>query len=126
MKRIIFFVLVLIFVAFSCKNGKSKKVVLPLDSMKVVMFDFLVADQWNTIRMATDTIFLKSKSNLKSFQQVLAVHHITKEVFDSSLNYYEQHPDIFKTLIDSVNVYGSRLRDNVPPKPLTVPLKKVK
>jgi hypothetical protein len=103
-------------VAFGCNNGNTKYI-LPLDSMKIVMFDFLVADQWNTIRMAKDTNFVKAKNNLKSYQQVLAVHRITKAVFDSSLHYYEQRPDIFKVLIDSVSAYGSRLRDNAAPKP---------
>ena len=112
MKRIVFFILTLLLFEPGCKNGKQKTEILSIDSMKVVMFDFLIADEWNSIRMVADSNFVKSKSNLKTYQQVLAIHHTTKAQFDSSLNYYERNPKIFKTLIDSVNAYGSRLKNN--------------
>jgi hypothetical protein len=125
MKRIVFIIATLAAVIIGCKNSRVPASVLPLDSMKIVMFDFLVADQWNNTRMATDTTFIRAKNNLKSYQQVLAIHHITKTVFDSSLSYYEQRPDMFKILIDSVNTYGSRLRDSLAAKPSSpTPLKK--
>jgi hypothetical protein len=118
MKRSVIFILVIVLIIFGCNGGKLPKNVLPLYSMKVVVFDFITADEWNNARSATDSVFLKSKNKLKAYQQVLAIHHITKTVFDSSLNYYEQHPDVFKTLMDSVNAYASRLKDSAAPKPM--------
>jgi hypothetical protein len=100
----------------ACKNSKQEIKIIPADSMKVIMFDFFIANEWNNTRMA-DTVFLKSKDNLKAYQQVFAIHHIDKKTFDSSLSYYEQRPDVFKKLIDSVNAYGTRLRDAATPKP---------
>jgi hypothetical protein len=44
------------------------------------------------------------------FQQVFAIHGITKDEFYKSYRYYEGHPDKNKILMDSVSAYATRQR----------------
>jgi len=96
---------------FSC-NRKNKKIeVLPFDTIKVVMWDILNAEEFNNILIIKDSTLKKTKSNLKLYQQVFFIHHLSKEQFYYSYQFYEQHPDQFKVLMDSVSTYGSRQRE---------------
>ena len=95
---------------FSC-NGKNKKMeVLPLDTIKVVMWDLLNAEELNNLLILKDSALLKTKNNLLLYQQVFYLHHISKEQFYYSYQFYEKHPDRFKILMDSVSSYGPRQR----------------
>ena len=94
----------------SCKGKNKKMEVLPFDTVKVVMWELLSADQLNEMFVIKDSALKKTKNNLKLYQQVFFIHHITKEQFYFSYQYYEQHPDKFKILMDSVSAYGPRQR----------------
>ena len=84
--------------------------VLPFDTIKVVMWDLLNAEEFNNILIIKDSTLKKTKNNLKLYQQVFFMHHLSKEQFYYSYQFYEQHPDQFKTLMDSVSTYGPRQR----------------
>ena len=84
--------------------------VLPFDTIKVVMWDLLNAEEFNNILIIKDSTLKKTKNNLKLYQQVFFMHHLSKEQFYYSYQFYEQHPDQFKTLMDSVSSYGPRQR----------------
>lgn len=94
----------------SCKSKNLSVSVLPMDTMKVVMFDLLIADEWHNTLAVKDTMIGKMKNNFKMYQTVLDIHKITKGKFDSSFNYYTEHPDQMKILIDSLTAYTTRLK----------------
>jgi hypothetical protein len=52
---------------------------------------------------------LKMK-DLGLYQQVFQLHHVNPDDFRKSFQFYLDHPDIAKTLIDSVLARGNRLR----------------
>jgi hypothetical protein len=52
---------------------------------------------------------LKMK-DLGLYQQVFQLHHVSRDDFRKSFQFYLDHPDITKTLIDSVLARGNRLR----------------
>ena len=84
--------------------------VLPFDTIKVVMWDLLNAEEFNNILIIKDSTLKKTKNNLKLYQQVFFMHQLSKEQFYYSYQFYEQHPDQFKILMDSVSSYGPRQR----------------
>ena len=45
---------------------------------------------------------------MKLYEQVFQVHHITKDEFQKSYQFYISRPDILKVLLDSLSVQGSR------------------
>jgi len=84
---------------------------LPFDTMKVVIWDLLNAEEWNKTLLEKDTALLKMKNNLKLYQQALLMHQITKEQFFYSYKFYEEHPDKMKALLDSLAIFGQKQKD---------------
>ena len=106
MRKFLFLSLIIVIVACG-KNGSS---VLPLNDMKVIMWDMFNADSWYTQTAMRDTTGKLSKQNVVWYQQIFLQHNITKEQFYKSYSYYESHPDKMKLLIDSVEAYGTRTK----------------
>lgn len=95
-------------VLFSCKGKKQLPPdVIPLNKMKVIVWEMEVADQ-----QASDRYFLSKDSTRMEatslYQQVFAKHKTGKADFYKSFTYYESNPDIMKVLFDSVSEYGNR------------------
>jgi hypothetical protein len=84
--------------------------VLPFDSLKVIVWDLLNAEEFNNVLITKDSTLRNSKNNLKLYQQVFYIHHISKEQFYNSYEFYQEHPDRFKLLMDSVATYAPRQR----------------
>jgi len=100
----LFFVFVLL---VACNSGIPKNV-LPVNTMKVVMFDMLKADEWYARKLVGDTLMLKVKEDIPLYEQVFAVHEITKKQFYDSYHYYEAHPVVYKELVDSLESYANK------------------
>jgi hypothetical protein len=93
---------------FSCKETQKDKNILPVSTMKLVLWDILKADEWYTQTAIRDTLHKRVDENFQIYEQVYKIHHTTKDQFYSSYKFYETHPDQFKTLIDSVMAVGAR------------------
>ena len=91
---------------FACSNGTPKNV-LPVNTMKVVMFDMLKADDWYARIIVGDTLMQKAKEDIPLYEQVFAVHKLTKKEFFDSYHYYEAHPIAYKELVDSLESYAN-------------------
>jgi hypothetical protein len=100
--------LLLVFVLLAGCNGSTPKNVLPVNTMKVVMFDMLKADEWYARKLVGDTLMLKVKEDIPLYEQVFAVHKITKKQFYDSYHYYEAHPVSYKELVDSLESYANK------------------
>ena len=95
---------VLCFLALACTS--TPKNVLPVNTMKVVMFDMLKADDWYARIIVGDTLMKKVKEDIPLYEQVFAVHKLTKKEFFDSYHYYESHPVAYKELVDSLESYA--------------------
>ena len=100
--------LLFVFVLLVSCNNEMPKNVLPVDAMKVVMFDMLKADEWYARKLVGDTLMLKVKEDIPLYEQVFAVHKITKKQFYDSYHYYEAHPVAYKELVDSLESYANK------------------
>ena len=103
-KRLIYLFAIVLLIA--CNNGTPKNV-LPVNTMKVVMFDMLKADEWYARKLVGDTLMLKVKEDIPSYEQVFAVHKLTTKQFFDSYHYYEAHPVAYKELVDSLESYAN-------------------
>lgn len=101
---------VCLIVVIGCRSGISKEGLLAPDSMKVVMWDMMKADELYLRISIKDTTAARRKENIRLYEQVFAVHKITKKQFDSSYRFYAAHPDQFKLLLDSLDTYAARQR----------------
>lgn len=93
----------------SCSAGK-RKARIPVNEMKVIMWDMIQAGEWFNVITVKDTTARKRKEDVQLLSKVLAVHGITREEFYNSYKYYEAHPVEFKVLIDSIDAYSIRER----------------
>ncbi len=84
------------------------------------------ADQFSKQFIVKDSA--KKNVNLetmKLYNQVFQIHHISKEQFQKSYQFYISRPDILKIVFDSLSAQGSRRMQEVyQPKPATLPKNK--
>jgi len=104
---------------FSCKQKtKIPDTILPVDKMEKVLTDMLRADEfYNQKQMDSATIDSFRRTNL--YKAVFTLHKTNKDEFRKSLNFYESHPDLLKTVLDSMH---SKANKKLPVKK-EVPLK---
>jgi hypothetical protein len=104
----------LIIFLFSCcilSCGPSvPKDVLPPKKMQSVLWDMMQADEMAEYYSAKDTSYRGLKKHVDFYQKVFSIHKISKEKFNKSLSYYENHPADFKRILDSLHSYVERLQ----------------
>jgi len=103
-------IIALAFLWIAC--GRSGSTVLEPEKMKLVMWDMLRADEVASLEGLKDTV----PNNLlrhavEKYGQVFAVHHITREQFYDSYRYYQEHPEEHKLLMDSLQAFGTRVKE---------------
>jgi hypothetical protein len=111
-KKIVFIALPAFFFFIACNlPGLSKA--MSVDEMKIIMWDMMKADELNNLQATKDSGFAVKKMNFTYYEQVFKIHDITREEFYNSLKYYEAHPPLMKTLIDSLDQYAARERNKL-------------
>lgn len=111
MKRLLLFSL-LIFSACHSQKQEIPKDILPVDSMKFVVWDMIQGGELAAIQYPA----FKDSFNTKSrqlYQQILAAHGLDKNTFFKSFDYYSRHPDQNKILFDSISAYANRQRSGI-------------
>lgn len=93
----------------SCNNDSTVKVI-PEDSMKLIMWDMMKADEWFNRKIIQDTNAVRNKEDVKLYEKVFKVHGITRERYFESYRFYEAHPVSFKRILDSMDAMANRLR----------------
>ena len=99
------------FVACSSPN-KMPDDVIAVDKMKFIVWDLTRAGKLAEDKYRKDSVSL-SREKMQLFQQVFNVYHITRDAFYKSYRYYEEHPDKHKILLDSLNIYAGRERQDL-------------
>ncbi len=110
MRIIVASVILVCLLSISCKTAYEKSI-LPVDSMKLVMWDMLKADELYIRILAKDSTAKKRNENIRLYEEVFALHGISKGRFERSFKFYEAHPVQFKILIDSLEAFSMRERD---------------
>ncbi len=81
------------------------------------------ADQFTKAYLAKDSAKMNVKlERIKLYQEVFNIHHVSKDEFQKSYEFYMSRPDLAKTMFDSLTAYANRQRQEVfRPRTLTKP-----
>src|SRR6476660_8426477 len=96
------FVILLCLLAACRSPNKIPDDIIGIDKMKIIVWDMVRAGALSENKFGRYPDSLKIKS-IEMFQEVFAIHGITKDEFYKSYRYYEEHPDKNKILVDSVS-----------------------
>jgi hypothetical protein len=113
-----FLAIVGLLLLMACKTGSK---VLPVDTMKLVIWDLLQVDEFATVYLAKDSSRNILDSSRLLYAKVFAIHKVDQQQFFESLTWYRANVDQFKVLIDSVGVYSARQREERFAAPLSSP-----
>lgn len=116
MKKALFYIGLML---LSACSGKDKKAGFPEDGlnedqMVAVLIDFQINETLvASFPGASDTL---NNATLYEYEQTLEKHHITKEQFEKSMDFYSLHPEELTTImtrvVDSLSVMEAKI---VPP-----------
>ena len=116
---------------FGCVNKESMpEGIIKKDSMQIILWDMMQADQYSKQYLEKDSLKIDVKlETMKLYQAVFQIHHITKEAFQKSYQYYIAHPDLTKSMFDSLSSHTNierqelyKLKQPNAPKPLVKPV----
>ena len=124
MKRPPVIFMILLFVG--CSNRSSiPGDIIPLDSMTLIMKDIVIANEYSLSNIPKDSTKKdKILANQQLLEGVFKIHHITRESFQKSYQFYESRPDMNKTIFDSLLAYANRHKNELyrplkTPKPIS-------
>ncbi|MEO6538886.1 MAG: DUF4296 domain-containing protein [Ferruginibacter sp.] len=100
MKKANFIIILLFFV--SCSQNKIPDGILPPQKMQDVLWDYLRADAFTKEYISKDSTKNLQAENVKLQKNLFSMHHITKEEFYNSYDYYLKHNNKMKVLLDSM------------------------
>ena len=94
---------------FGCKRHPAvPDKYIGFDTMRSVVWDLARADQFAIGYLAKDTTRTLRQHTDSLYKIVFQIHHITRNHFYESLDYYQSNPILDKTLMDSVYESGTR------------------
>lgn len=110
MKRAISVLIIscLFMAACTTEDRKIPSDILSVDTMKIIVWHLIEAGDYALVKKERDST--QKKLNTTYFSQVLKLHHLDKNTFLKSFNYYQAHPNFNSLLFDSVNTYAQRQR----------------
>ena len=108
MKRLPVFFIMILFAA--CSNRSSVPGdIIPMDSMTVIMKDIIIANEYSLVNIPKDSTKKdKILANQQLLDGVFKIHHVTRESFQNSFQFYESRPDMNKVIFDSLSAYANR------------------
>ena len=101
----LFLILLLLPFVFACSNKNDlPEGILPPPKMQEVMWDMIRAGEFlNGFVFSRDSSIDQPAVSQKWYNKIYQVHKISKTVFDRSYAYYQEHPLIMKSLLDSLS-----------------------
>ena len=113
-----------VLIVLGCSHGSVPKGILEPHNMEKVVYDLLRVDEYLNSFAQKDTITSIKMKRRIFYDQVFKLHGTDRKQFYTSFKYYQQHPDIQKTLFDSVLAMAGRGSAVMPPR--IVPIKSAK
>lgn len=121
MKKLVGFILtLLLWIGCKDKDGFPSGVLKP-HTMQLVFWDLIRADVYTAQFIKKDVLKKDTLENARLQQQVFAHHEVTKEAFYASYQYYLDHGNLMRALLDSLSAQGEKERYQRENQPLAVP-----
>lgn len=108
-----YFINFIILVAIGCGSNDNKAKTIPMDKMKVVIWQLMKADEHYARISAVDTSWSATKKNLQFYQQIFDLNKVDRVAFYQQIDYLKAHPEEFKILMDSVNEFSKREKNGI-------------
>jgi Domain of unknown function (DUF4296) len=96
------FLLLVVLSGCSKKESRPKDVLQP-EKMEDVLWDMSLADEFVVNYIMKDSVLNKKNESTKRYQQIFTIHKTNLNDFKKSLRFYEDHPLLFKPILDSLN-----------------------
>jgi hypothetical protein len=107
-----------------CSDSGVPKKLIPQKQMENILWDMTLADQFAMQYLKKDSAVHSFKDSVtRLYDEVFAIHHITKDEFKESFQYYTNHPEITKVMFDTLFARGNRMRTEVYKHPVRPPTK---
>lgn len=97
------------FLFFSCSRSVPKDV-LPPPEMQAVLWDMMRADEMANFYADKDSSYNNVGRYIDNYQTILSLHRVSKEDFKKSFDYYLEHPEKLKPILDSVYSQAERFQ----------------
>ncbi|MDB5200282.1 MAG: hypothetical protein JWO92_2245 [Chitinophagaceae bacterium] len=92
---------------YSCKESTPSGIIKP-QKMQEILWDVLRADAFSQQLANHDSSKTLADESVKLTKKVFLIHNITEAQFEKSYSYYAHHPDIMRTMFDSLNAQQTR------------------
>ena len=100
MKKVNF--ILILFFFLSCSQNKTPNGILPPQKMQDVLWDYIRADAFTSDFISKDSTKNLQVENVRLQKNLFSMHHISKEEFYNSYDYYLKHNIEMKMLLDSM------------------------
>ena len=98
-----YFIILLVVIAFGCEDQKDIPAdILPPKKMEHVLWDVLRADEITNLKVIKDSNINRVDTSLSLYDRAFQIHKVTAEQFKTSLDYYQAHPALLQSIIDSL------------------------
>lgn len=108
MKKIIVYLACMLLILSCGKDNKPPSPLIQPAQMKGILWDMITAQSLAAEMASKDSVIDVAIQTKKLSKEVFIIHHIDSATFNKSYNWYVQHPDILKTLFDSLSVQKER------------------
>jgi hypothetical protein len=99
----------------SCGSSIPKEIIPP-EKMETILWQLMQVDEFTANAFTRDSTHNLTTERILRYRQVFRLNQTNKEAFSKSYTWYMAHPDITKTMFDSIGVQALRQRDtaNIP------------
>ena len=87
--------------------------ILSPDKMEIILWELTQADVFTQEFIVKDSSKNLVKENLKLQQKIFSKNKTDRKSFYNSYNYYLEHQELLKPLLDTIVVRNGRIRDNL-------------
>ncbi|MBN8833816.1 MAG: hypothetical protein ABS68_03065 [Niastella sp. SCN 39-18] len=106
-----FFIFISILFLVSCNADAPPAAVLSKDSMQVIMWEMIQADVYTYEFAKADSLHSRDEQSIRMQQAIFNKHHISKQNFDKSYDYYTRHSKLMTQMLDSITAQYNRIPD---------------
>jgi len=104
MRSILLIMLLALAVAGCSSKDNIPPGLIPQKKMQAVLWDMMRADQFlSDFVLNRDSSLNSAGERMKYYNRIFSLHQIDRENFQQSFTYYQQHPALFKMLMDSIS-----------------------
>lgn len=93
----------------SCKDKNAVPAgILDKDKMQAVLWDIIRAESFTNTFSKRDSTKNLVLEDATLQHQIFAIHHVTKDEFYTSYEYYRMHPELMAVVLDSISAVNMR------------------